>query len=131
MKLHFGRPQLEKAFRAHRKVGNSHAPCNSGVLLLCYAAECGLKRVLLTARNVHTTEKLDDDDLTHDLDMLQKKVGCNVFLGRWRVNHSTHKNTNTSDLHQVFRYGGTMQAIDMHTLQTKLQEITSWIDENI
>jgi hypothetical protein len=89
-----------------------------------------LKRILLAVRNVHTTEKLDDDDLTHDLDFLQKEVGCNLLLGPWHVGHLSHKVT-TRNLHQVFRYGGKMELSDVNSLRIRLQEIASWIDENI
>ena len=71
--FHVGNRHLEDAFFRHRDVGLQERPNDSHLLLPIYSAECGLKRLLLKSRSVHTTERLDEDDLTHDLDTLLRK----------------------------------------------------------
>lgn len=43
-KTHVGQEQLKKAFRRHNEAGRARAEqCDSSLLLVIYAIECGLK----------------------------------------------------------------------------------------
>jgi hypothetical protein len=129
MKLHFGRHHLEGAFRAHRTLYRSGTTSGSAMLLLCYAVECGLKLVLLVRRELHTTARLADDDLTHDLDDLQRKVGCGHRLGHWQATQPVCNHMAAPHLHELFRYGGKMESNKLNDLRARLETIVRWIEE--
>lgn len=48
------------------------------MLLQLYAIECGLKLILLQRRQQHSTAELADDDRTHDLDTLLKRLNASL-----------------------------------------------------
>jgi hypothetical protein len=132
MKVHLGRQILEKGFRTHLlAAGCGGLPPGSATLLLCYAVECGLKLVLLIQRSLYSTERLDDDDLTHDLDRLGAKVGCRERIGHIVTAQPAQMKIECQYIHVLFRYGGKLTAQDSAALQARLQGVALWIEEQL
>lgn len=134
-KTHVTDGQLHKAFRRHaqtaREGTNGGAKENdSYLLLLIYAVECGLKRLLLKRRGDKTTRQLDKDDLTHDLDTLLKLVG-----GRLRF-HSVKlvegKEDAASDrIHEALRYGRRLSPESRTKVLAIGLQVIAWIEEEL
>lgn len=80
-KVPASRTQLSRAVRRHREVGRTPSPTDSHLLLRIYAAECGLKALLLKSRGLHSTSRLEDEDLGHDLDALLLLLGARDRFG--------------------------------------------------
>lgn len=127
--LHFGRKDLLKAFDTHtREALRDEGHSISSMLLLVYGVECGLKALLMQHRGVHSTARLDDDDLTHNLDELQKKLKCPLTIGR-HMAIAPPEFIRPEDLHTVFRYGGQFEKKVLLDLHRKLTTLSTWIAE--
>ena len=129
-KFHVGRQHLERAFRQHMSLGQSALTTDSHLLLLLYAVETGLKRLLLQQRGLHSTERLDDDDLTHDLDQLLRTLGARERFGSCRAEPGA-MTVSSDQLHEVFRYGGHLDSGRRRTVITLAQDIIDWIQESL
>lgn len=131
MKTHVSGRQLEDAFRRHWDFGHASADSgDSALLLLVYALECGLKRLLLHRRGIHTTAKLAEDDFTHDLDALLKLLGEKPRFG---MLHTAESRVQVSPerLHEVLRYGVRLESIARGKVLEHVRELQRWIAENL
>lgn len=106
--FHVGRQHLERAFRAHWRHGTAAIPDDSHLLLILYAVECGLKVLLLQQRGLHSTERLDDDDLTHDLNKLLQRLGMRQHFVTCPAEPGTIS-IGAERFHEVLRYGGRLE----------------------
>ncbi len=131
-KIHLGKSHLIDAFRNQRTASLMiHGLAPQKLLLLVYAVECGLKAVLLDQRSLHSTQRLADEDFTHDLDELQRKVGRAPTLGVITAQNPRNLKLTSQTLHSLLRYGGKLAMVDMTALTTKLDNIVEWIEEQI
>ncbi len=128
-KLHVGGKILEKAFNRHRQVGEAE-DTDSHLLLLIYAIECGLKRILLHKRGVHTTERLEEDDFTHDLDSLLKTLGVNKSFGQSTIDEPKG-NAAPWRIHEALRYGARFSNPSRMRIINVARDVISWIEENL
>jgi hypothetical protein len=100
------------------------------LLLLVYALECGLKRLLLERRGVHTTAKFDEDDLTHDLDDLLKLVGEKPRFGMLRTAESKGQ-IPPGRLHEVLRYGVRLEPAARGKVLKNVCDVLQWLEETL
>ena len=129
--IHVGRTNLESAFENHLKEGKSCTrDSGSAMLLLVYGVECGLKALLLDRRGVFSTEKLDDEDFTHDLDALLRKLGRPPSISHWPASIPKQE-ISPQQIHTVFRYGGKFASNELTALKTELLKICDWIKEQL
>lgn len=129
--LHVGRQQLQRAFHQHLSKA-ADAQTASEMLLLIYAVECGLKCLLLYERGCFITNKLEEDDLTHNLDELLKKLGQSPRIGTYTLEEPRGTKEviiRADSIHQVFRYGATIPDAEKNTLRGKLKEMATWARE--
>jgi hypothetical protein len=131
MKIHLGRQHLKSAFYRHRTLGNPPSASDSHLLLLVYAVECGLKALLLERRGVHSTEKLADDDLTHDLDGLLRTLGARERFGHATLTSPPGVAVVCENIHQVLRYGGRFETACRTRVEASATSAIAWIEENI
>jgi hypothetical protein len=127
--LHVGARDLVGAFNRHRSVANT-GNTDSHLLLLTYAAECGLKWLILQRRGVHTTARLDDDDLTHDLDILLNRLGSPRRVGSYRTASPGGVSITANSLHQVFRYGARLRPEDRERVIAALRAVIEWVEDS-
>jgi uncharacterized protein (DUF433 family) len=129
-KLHVSRDQLKKASRRHAMAGaDPTGTDDSRLLLLIYALECGLKSVLLRRRGFHTTSKLDEDDLTHDLDDLLKLVGEAPRFHSFKV-EEPQESAAPKHLHEALRYGRRMTGDSRRKVVEAVHHVLGWLEEN-
>ncbi len=134
-KTHVKDSQLAKAFRRHaqtvRNGTNGGATENdSYLLLLIYAIECGLKRILLENRGHKSTRKLDRDDLTHDLDALLKLVGQPPRFQTLKLVNPV-EDAAPARIHEVLRYGGVLAAPSRKKVLDAASKVADWIEEQL
>ncbi len=130
MKLHVSREQLKKASRRHANAGGDPAGADdSRLLLLIYALECGLKSVLLRRRGLHFTSKLDEDDLTHDLDDLLKLCGEAPRFRSFKVEEPVEPAA-PKHLHEALRYGRRMTGESRRKVVEAVEHVLHWLEEN-
>ncbi|HTP24076.1 MAG TPA: hypothetical protein VMK12_00245 [Anaeromyxobacteraceae bacterium] len=99
-------------------------------MLLIYAVECGLKEMLLGRRGLHSTEKLAEDDLTHDLDFLLKILGARERFGFSRLTSPPTALVSSGNVHQALRYGARMEVNCRRDLEKHAKAVIAWIEEN-
>jgi hypothetical protein len=132
-RIHVSARQLRKAFERHttagfRKLDKANL-LPSRLLLLVYAVECGLKELLLKRRGVHSTSKLDRDDLTHDLDELLKLLGQRPrFYGVALLQPA--ENAPPQRIHEALRYGRPLSDKAHDKIITAIREVIAFIREN-
>jgi len=126
--FHVGTKNLETAFNRHRNIGSVPIPNDTHVLLLLYAAECGLKRLLLKQRGLHSTSRLEDDDLTHDLNMLLKKLGSRELFGQCAAEPGGIS-VSAERFHEVLRYGGRFSEEKRTDILQRVTSVVKWIEE--
>lgn len=134
-KTHVSDSQLAKAFQRHaqtaRKGTNGGATANdSYLLLLIYAIECGLKRILLENRGQKSTRRLDRDDLTHDLDALLKLVGQPPRFQRLKLEKPA-EDAAPARIHEVLRYGGVLATPSREKVLDAANKVADWIEEQL
>jgi hypothetical protein len=128
--FHVGSRHLQAAFFRHRDVGSSDQPNDSHLLLLLYSAECGLKRLLLRSRSVYSTERLEEDDLTHDLDALLRKLGSRERFGTCSAEPGQVA-IRSDRLHEVLRYGGRLDGARRDEILARARSIIEWIEDSL
>ncbi len=106
-------------------------------LLLFYAVECGLKAVWLKRQGRTLFEGDDIKRTGHDLRQVLKElnVGSGLSLAETfrlsevatRGQAKLPRNGKFSDLHQVWRYGGTCEAPADNDCEQQLQDVLDWI----
>lgn len=122
--------ELDKAFRRHKTSGDGDLANDSKLLLLVYAAECGLKRVLLERRNQKSTARLADDDLTHDLNHLLRRLGEPPKFPSIQIDRldGRAEQVSVDRLHEALRYG--VRLIDREKIAKVVRELLAWIEED-
>jgi len=129
-KLHVGRQHLWKGYERHRVAAGGVTQCESQALLEVYAIECALKALLLRARQQWSTERLDEDDLTHDLDELLRRLEQRALcVGQYTASEPDGLAVSSGRLHQLFRYGGRLDVRGMQRLRACFEQIFSWLEE--
>lgn len=129
-KLHVGRGHLWKGFDRHRAAARVEKPTESQALLELYAIECALKAVLLRERRQFSTEHLDEDDLTHELDELLRRLGQHrLCVGQYTAAEPESRTVSSGRLHQLFRYGGRLDAQGRQRLRAHCEQIFTWLEE--
>jgi hypothetical protein len=126
MMFHVGRQDLARAFHRQRQISSNDESCDSHLLLLLYAIECGLKQQLLHTRGVHSTERLEEDDMTHDLNELLQKIGSRERFPQQRANPGA-QDVPVVVFHQVLRYGGRFDEASRTAIRKRAKEIAEWI----
>jgi len=123
--------ELEKAFRRHTTSGDGDVGNDSKLLLLVYAVECGLKRMLLKERNHTSTARLADDDLTHDLNHLLKKLGGSPKFPSIQIDRldGRAEQVSVDRLHEALRYG--VRLTDREKISKVVRELLAWIREGL
>lgn len=130
-KTHVSSEQLKKAFRRHRDAGLDSAELSdSSLLLVIYAIECGLKRVLLDRRGKKTTLKLDKDDLTHHLDELLRLVGQTPRFHAVRL-VEPDEDVGPDRIHEALRYGRRLSVDSRGRLLISAKAVLQYLEENI
>jgi len=102
------------------------------MLLQLYAIECGLKLILLQRRQQHSTADLADDDRTHDLDTLLKRLNASLKdrIGNYKAQDPRGAGFMSSGrLHELFRYGGAVSQSDQVKLGQSCATILQWIED--
>lgn len=129
--LHVSPAELEKAFRRHVSSGQGDAANDSKLLLLVYAVECGLKRLLLRQRGLKSTHRLDDDDLTHDLNSLLRKLGGRPSFPSIPIGKLDGRASQVSvdQLHEALRYG--VSLADRSRVADIVSNLILWIREEL
>lgn len=129
--LHVSSAELEKAFRRHASSGHGVETNDSRLLLLVYAVECGLKRKLLKQRGLKSTDRLDDDDLTHNLNHLLRKLNNRPHIPSIPINKLDGRpgQVPVEQLHEALRYG--VGLTDRERIATIVRDLILWIREEI
>lgn len=129
------RRQLRDAFNRHSAAARSLISTDSQLLLLIYAAECGLKCICLAALNVHTTARLEEDDraeiLHHDIDRLLSRVRAPSALRLGGCPDANAAHVRSADLHQALRYGIALEPQNRQRVVASVQEVIKWADERM
>jgi hypothetical protein len=130
-KTHVSSEQLKGAFRRHRDAGRDGAErSDSCLLLVIYAIECGLKRILLDRRGKKTTVKLDKNDLTHDLDHLLKLVGQPPRFHAVSL-VEPDEDVGPDRIHEALRYGRRLSEPSRGKLLAAARTVLKYLEENI
>lgn len=137
-KFHVRQSDLRRAFRQRRQTAQDDKPNDSRVLLRAYAAECGVKLLLLRRRGLASTDMLAEDDLTHNLDKLLTDLGyAGDGFGSFRVEEpppapgAALRQVGCDQLHEVLRYGGLFERENRVRLLQRLDEVMQWVEENL
>ncbi|CAN96812.1 hypothetical protein predicted by Glimmer/Critica [Sorangium cellulosum So ce56] len=130
-KTHVSSEQLKRAFRRHKDAGLDGAErSDSSLLLVIYAIECGLKRVLLDRRGKKTTLKLDKDDLTHHLDELLRLVGQTPRFHAVSL-VEPDEDVGPDRIHEALRYGRRLSVDSRRRLLISAKAVLKYLEENI
>lgn len=136
--------ELKRAWRelstvARPAVGSTRM--NPHRLLLFYAVECGLKAVWLKRQNRSVFDQQEIHRTGHDLRQVLKelKVGAELTLPQFlQLEPVTTKGGTRQDrsgtitiLHQAWRYGGKCFQPDDNSCEGQLEQILSWINEEL
>lgn len=141
-KLHFSHRELKSAFSRFVSISKNTStslPIKKDFpLYTIYAVECGLRYLLLENLRKDTTERLDDDYLTHDLNYLLKIVGINKKLPPFQrkaprkesaKKKNIENNITSGKLHELYRYGGRLDSECENDLMKHLLVILTKIEE--
>ena len=130
--IHVGFSQLKRSFnrmRAESQKGN--LPHN--YLLLFYAAECGLKAVLVRSKGVRTTAGLDE--LTHNFSGMLRdlKIPPTVISvpPRFKLRGYASFSFESHAAHEAWRYGADIDTVDEAELVKWLRTLCSFSEGRI
>jgi len=130
--IHVGFSQLKRSFnrmRAESQKGN--LPHN--YLLLFYAAECGLKAVLVRSKGARSTAGLDE--LTHNFGSMLRdlKIPPTVVSAppRFKLIGDASGSFDSHDAHQAWRYGADVDRLDEAELVRWLRAVCSFSEGRI
>jgi hypothetical protein len=115
--------------RSAVQVGDArHGPRH---LTLVYAAECGIKAVLMKERKADTYADLAEGDrIGHDLRRGLKRLGWPGKLSRnYTTKQKDPQNVSHERLHEAFRYGVELANEDAIVLE--LEDVISWVKERL
>ncbi len=126
---------LRQGSRAHFEgAGIDGLSPRSSAMLLFYAAECGLKALLMRVAALRDTSMLDPGLRSHDLRRLAKDL--NMPKEMWveenltmTVANGIGRTVHISDLHTVWRYGGVIPADEHRRAVQALSDMVKWCEE--
>lgn len=124
------RREMERAFRTHS------VQCNAGSsgshrLLLVYAAECGLKALIMQNARADDTRKLPQGGFNHDLREGLKQVRApGILTVRGTITRQrTPQTVVPQNLHLAFRYG--VHVEDEPGVVADLTAVILWLQERV
>lgn len=134
--------ELKRAWRELRAASAQVQRQNAHRLLLVYSIECGLKAVWLKNECRTLFTSADISRTGHDLNDVIKSLRCSHALPEplamsdvrdEQKNLVTRKYIRLSDLHQVWRYGGTLKhpPTDDATMEASLETVQTWIEKEL
>ena len=138
--IHVSQKKLDKSYRHLKRECKKNSPgSNAKLLLFIYAVESGIKALLLKRKHITDTFKLWKNEatqnLTHDLRRLLTHASYSHRLPenfKFLTRSKTPETVSLVDLHQALRYGGTFfDSSEKKSLETKLQKIDSWLQEEL
>jgi len=138
--IHVSQKKLDKSYRhLKQEYKKNSSGSNAGLLLFVYAVESGVKALLLKRKHITDTFKLwkneGTENLTHDLRRLLTNASYPHRLPenfKFLTRSKAPETVSLVDLHQTLRYGGTFfDSNEKNSLETKLQKIDSWLQEEL
>ena len=141
--LHFSQKELRKAFlgfseisrsvRSNRR-SQSDKVQKAFLLYAIYAAECGLKYILLVKRRLNSTKDFGQEiPLDHNLNSLLEK---SEILDRssklfQRMQRNNRENIPSKRLHELYRYGGQLDTRSEENLIKDLSNLLIKIKDKV
>lgn len=137
--IHVGPSELRQSFHAHVQVVQAQSnKSGSSHLLMFYAAECGLKSIWLRRNNLTGTDRIQDQTLLtkdgHNFAIWIKKLRIPPTIGDKIPDFRLARGGSSWDVgkaHQAWRYGVRMNSQDEKAVVEWLENLCSWIKENI
>lgn len=126
---------LRKAYKSNHKAANSLSASDKQARLLLdfYAAECGLKSILMA--RVHGSYLEDSNPLymTHDLRLLAKelRLPSQYFPQNFSVGARDKQRVDSKECHLAWRYGVPMDTPDELAFESALSSLIQRISEEI
>lgn len=127
---------MERAYRHHRQFCDD-AHCFHLALLMVYSIECGLKALLMRARNVEIYNELPNEyQVQHDFVLALTHLNAPPELQRIaklsvKTLHGQEPQERVlpKDLHQTFRYGISID--NRADVVAGLKEILEWLKQKL
>ncbi len=123
----------KSAFKAFEEAQKQNKQTNAHRLLLFYAVETGLKTVFLNRKGKKDSEG-QFEEIKHDLNELMERLGINglcliedIQLKSLKFPKKRQRNTKSSDLNQIWRYGAEAKQPTDEELEQQLLKIKGWI----
>lgn len=139
--IHVGVSELKQSFNAHYTIVKAqNFQSASFHLLIFYAVECGLKSIWLKRNNLRSTEQIRDQTLLtkdgHNFGVWIRKLGISAAALKNNKIPGFHlarggSNWDAGKAHQAWRYGAKMEPQNEKILVEWLENLCSWIKENI
>lgn len=131
------RREMERAHRDHCKAFTDLEASNSGLTCLFYAAECGLKSLIMKRERQETTAGITHYELGHDINKMLSHLRCEKSLllpGSIPLEPlktpKMLRNAAPKDLNQVWRYGLTLKEnCQTKQIAEKLNQVCQWVKE--
>lgn len=135
--------ELRRAWRENLDVSRLESPIeNPKLLLLFYAAECGLKALVLKNDNHSLSEESPIiSEAGHDLRGLMRYLRID---GQFRLprhlslppirrtgKNKKERGASLKDLNQVWRYGGKLNPKIKNEIQEELKRLNDWLKERL
>lgn len=86
---------------------------------------------MLDQRGLYTTDKLADDDLTHDVNTLLRRLGQPTRFRSSAANAPSGLKVHPHQFHELYRYGGLLKSHPEQELRQGLLHLFSYIEENV
>lgn len=138
-KIEITRREMDRAFRSHHEATNqlSSSCDHSKLICLFYAAECGLKSLIMKRDNLHTSSGIDKHKFEHDINsmLVHLRSGAELRLPGNNIsleskNPDVQRDTVQSKLNQVWRYGVNIKNRQEQSQITQtLEKICQWVKE--
>ena len=131
--------EMDRAYRDHSRASKTlTADSFSRLTCLFYAAECGLKSVLMKRGQRVTTK--DVEKYGHNLNSMLDEVKCgdrlrlpdNISLEPLRYPHNRQRNADQGELNQIWRYGVKFNdPTHQDDVVSKLENICLWVKQEL
>ena len=128
--------QLKRAWIRQRSAASVLAPTQrtSAALLNFYAAECGLKAVLVRQLRVQTIAQVEGYK-NHDIRFFMKKLRMSALhvsdLRPCRTTHNPASVVDVSELHQAWRYGQDLHSDDEAATIKAIDSLHDWLSTRL
>lgn len=128
--VHVGYSQLKRSFNRMRATArNGTLPHD--FLLLFYAAECGLKAVMI--RNINGRTTADLNELTHNFSSMLRDLRIPPTLippaPQFKLRGYTEERFESSAAHQAWRYGADINGPDETAIVEWLWKVCTFAEE--